>query len=547
MNLWQRALEAVRRPGRALALSQTQTDVSPMAHGERAMVGWLHREFSEHPSKGLTPATLYQILIDAERGNLRRQHELFADMEEKDAQIASDLGKRKLALCKLEWQIVPPEGASRIEKKAAAQAGEVFAALEVEDLVVDLADGIGHGWACLEIPWALDGQTRRIQQPIHRPHGWFMTNPDVDQNELRLRDGSITGEELWPLGWVRHVHKSKSGNLARLGLHRVLVWPYLFRNYAVGDLAELLDILGIPARLGKYPHGSTEEEKTTLLNAVMSLGRKAAGIIPDGMIIEYLEAAKATGEPYQIMLDWCERAVSKAILGGTLTTGTDSGGAYALGEVHERGLRAIVGADARQIAGSINRDILLPMAALNFGIVDQARAPRFYLDTGETEDYELLAKSIPVFVDMGARIPRWWLHEKTGIPEAQAGEEILARAQPTPSLTPAHGADDKPADTNSEAGGDAELTTRLAARSDPDWPERNALDLERLANPLVSAMLEPVWSEMRRAKSMPELQARLLELYPEIDGTDLSELMGRAFVAAHLAGRNEAEQGARRG
>ena len=72
------------------------------------MVGSLHREFAEHPSRGLTPAGLYAILQAAEQGDLTRQHALFQDMEEKDAQIASDLGKRKLAAAALEWQIVPP-------------------------------------------------------------------------------------------------------------------------------------------------------------------------------------------------------------------------------------------------------------------------------------------------------------------------------------------------------------------------------------------------------------------------------------------------------
>ncbi|MGZ4974665.1 MAG: DUF935 domain-containing protein, partial [Limisphaerales bacterium] len=37
----------------------------------------LHREFAEHPSKGLTPARLAAIFIEAEQGNLIAQAELF--------------------------------------------------------------------------------------------------------------------------------------------------------------------------------------------------------------------------------------------------------------------------------------------------------------------------------------------------------------------------------------------------------------------------------------------------------------------------------------
>lgn len=540
MNLWQRVADAIRRPKATPALTQGQTDIS-RADGQRAGLALIQREFAGHPSRGLTPASLYAILEDAERGDIARQHALYMDMEEKDAQIAADLGKRKLALTDLEWQIVAPENASRIEKKAAAQAQEVFGSLDVDDLILDMADGIGHGWVNLELPWDTDGLTRIIHQPIWRPHSWFMIDSETDQNELRLRDGSMRGEELWPLGWMRHIHKAKSGYITRLGLHRVLVWPYLFQNYALSDLAELLDILGIPARLGTYPQGSSETEKATLLRAVTELGRKAAGIIPDGMRIEYLESAKTTSDPYQVMLNWCERSKSKAILGGTLTSGTGGGaastgtggGSYALGEVHERGLAALVGSDAKQISGTICRDILFPLAALNFGITTQVRAPRFFIDTGETEDYELLSKSLPTFVSLGAKIPTWWLHEKTGIPEAEEGEEILTSAAPTQPV------DTQP--TQDQAPQGSSLTARLSEQG----AANAALDaqiarLTRQTGPLVDAMLSRIRAELKQAPSLEAFQAKLLAMYPELVSSDLSEILATAFAVADLTGRYDA-------
>jgi len=537
MTLWEQVKDALRRPKQTPALAQTQTDVKPGAGGGRAQIGWLPREFAEHPSKGLTPAKLYAILSEAESGHLKAQHDLFADMEEKDAQIAADMGKRKLSLAGLEWQIAPPDQPNRIEKKAAAQADEVFRSLEVEDLLIDLADGIGHGWVNLEIPWTRDGLTRAFSQPVWRPHGWFQIDTQTDQNILRLRDGSGAGEELWPLGWVRHIHKAKSGYITRLGLYRSIVWPYLFKNYALGDLAELLDILGIPARLGTYPRGASEAEKATLLSAVAQLGRKAAGIIPEGMAIEYLEAARATGEPYTIMLDWCERVMSKAVLGGTLTTGTEQGsGAYALGRVHERGLQELVASDARQISASITRDLVWPLAALNYGIQDRTRSPRFVLDTSEAEDSEMLSKSRPVFVSLGARIPRWWLHEKTGIPEAAESEEILEASAP---VTPEPAADDPEA----EPKDDAPLTAKLATtRDEPDAVDAMVDQLGRDASPLVDAMLAAVRRELVAAPSLEAARDRLEALYPELNRTNLSDLFASAFVAAELSGMDEARR-----
>lgn len=534
--------EALRRPRKAQALQRLQTEVGEQDH-DRAMLGSLKRELAQHPSRGLTPARLYALLEAAEQGDLVGQHALFADMEEKDAQIASDLGKRKLAAAELEWQIVPPDDATPAERRATDQALECFASLEVEDLIVDLADGLGHGWVNLALPWRMDGATRAVDQPIWTDHTWFQT-PTAERDVLTLRDGSVDGEPLWPMGWLMHRHKAKSGYVSRLGLHRSLVWPYLFQAYALGDLAELLEILGIPARLGKYPRGASEDEKATLLNAVVTLGHSAAGIIPDGMAIEYLEAARADGATHQVMLNWCERSKSKVILGGTLTTGTDQGsGAYSLGEVHERGLASIIASDIRQYAATIRRDLLWPMAAINYGIASVDRSPRFFLDQGDTEDYRVLAETLPVFVDLGARVPRWWLHEKTRIPEAGANEEILQHQIPAaqPPAPPAAAAPPAAPATDAARAGHTCCDHRLDAlaaerpQAPNDWTERLTDDL----TPAVDAMLGQIRAMVRSAASLPELAEMLRQAYPDLDRTALRAALRDGIAAATLAGASD--------
>lgn len=573
-----RLLAALQRPGGQPALAATQTAVEPGTGGERAMVGALHRELAQHPSQGLTPSALYGILEAAEAGDLTRQHALFCDMEEKDAQIGSDLAKRKQAAARLEWQIAPPDNPDAREQRATDQATELFRALEVEDLIIDLGDGIGHGWVNLELPWRRDGALRVIDQPKWVDHTWFQLHPER-RDELRLRDGSMNGEELWPLGWLAHRHKAKSGYVSRLGLHRSLVWPYLFQNHALGDLAELLEILGIPARLGTYPRGASVEEKSTLLTAVASLGHRAAGIIPEGMAIEYLEAADATGDAHQRMLDWCERAKSKVILGGTLTTGTDRGsGAYSLGEVHERGLADLIASDARQYAATIRRDLLLPLARLNFGIDRPERAPRWYLDLGETEDYETLSKALPVFVDLGMKIPAWWAHEKTGIPEAEGQEPILAKAVPVAPFggmpggagrttttdqseeardmvePGANDLNDNQDDRDDVEDDDDRRATALsiaaraalrvtAPRRRADYAEIHSERLGKAAamaiDGWVARLRQELDSAMEAGDDLAAFAQRLLTLYPDLPDGDLTALMAEALAAAELAGRYE--------
>src|SRR3989339_462655 len=517
------------------ALSEQQT-------ASEARVGFIKREFSEHPSKGLTPARLYQILESAEQGDLKAQHELFDDMEKKAPQIAADLGKRRLLAAELEWQIVPPDNASALEKKAADFCAEVFSGLEVEDLIIDLGSGIGHGWANLELPWAMDNGKRVIEQPLFRPHSWFRLHPER-QNELRLRDLSAEGAELWPLGWAQHRHRAKAGYIARSGLHRVLAWPYLFQNYALGDLAELLEIYGIPARIGTYPRNATDKEKATLLKADTNLGHRAAGIIPEGMLIEFKEAADGKGELFESMLRWCERAKATAILGNTLTSGTGEGtNTNALGNVHERGQQSLIRSDVRQYAGTINRDIIWPMAAINFGIDDRRRAPRFFLDTGEAEDYKLLAESLPVFVDLGARIPTWWLHEKTRIPEAGKGEDVLL-ARPK---VPKDSAEPRVPSAEAKEKQETALSAQHSALStSPFTPEQQALenlaDLA-LAGVDLSANEAKLQAAIEGATSYEEAMERLLAVWPDLDMDTLTAKLEQSLLAAEIFGQVQARE-----
>ncbi|WP_286694987.1 DUF935 domain-containing protein [Spongiibacter sp. UBA1325] len=520
---------------RSPALHDTQVAAS----AGNAQSAQLMREFAEHPSKGLTPARLYQILEGAEQGNLKAQSELFDDMEEKDPQIGSDMAKRRQLAAELEWQIKPPEGASRKEKMAAEQAAEAFDGLEVEDLIIDLGAGLGHGWANLELSWAQDNSLRFIEQPTLQPHSWFRLHPD-DQHTITLRDNSNTGAELWPLGWAQHRHRAKPGYVARSGLCRMLAWPYLFQNYALGDLAQLLEIYGMPARVGQYPKNASDAEKATLLRAVVSLGSNAAGIIPDGMKIDYLNAASGDEGVFESMINWCERAKARVILGGTLTSGTGEGtNTNALGNVHERSLMSLLRSDVRQYASTIKRDILWPMAAMNYGVDDLRRAPVFFLDTSEPEDYETLANSLPVMVNMGMRIPMWWAHEKSGIPQASKQEDILQ--SPTAAPAPA------PAPAAAPNTDNAALRANLAAlKSAPPATDATNAQLNRLQTDgdlAIEGWVEKIRTAVEQAQSLEALQVTLLQQLPNLSTEQFAQAMGDALAAAQLAGRYDILEG----
>lgn len=96
----------------------------------------------------LTPSRLSAILQAADDGDITEQHVLFTDMEDRCEHLAAEIGKRKRALLTLDWEILPGRAKDKRAEDVAAAVREQFDMLPTtSDLLLDLADGIGHGFA----------------------------------------------------------------------------------------------------------------------------------------------------------------------------------------------------------------------------------------------------------------------------------------------------------------------------------------------------------------------------------------------------------------
>lgn len=509
-------------------LDEPQTESS-------AKLAQLHNHYGDHPSGGLTPAKAAHILREAERGQLIAQCELAEDIEEKDAHVQSELGKRRLAMQSVPWNIVPPPNASAAEQRDAEMIEELLRnATWLDDAIFDAGDGILKAFSNQELIWDFYDNTHVIEACEWRDPSWFQINPN-NRNELTLRDGSHEGEALRPFGWLSHQHKSKSGYLSRHGLIRVLVWPFLFKNYSVRDLAEFLEIYGLPLRLGKYPAGASEKEKLTLLRAVMSIGHNAGGIIPKGMELEFEKAADGASDPFMAMVNWCEKSQSKAILGGTLTSQADGkSSTNALGNVHNEVRTEIRDADLKQLQNTLTRDIVYPLFALNGKSFNSPRRhPRFEFDTTEAEDINQLAEPLAKFVEMGMRIPTQWLHEKTKIPEAGKDEAVLSFNSSFNSVKP--------------AVNPAQLKGFAALRRESIEPFADQLAIEQALDSLSAGefdqqmlgMLKPIFEA---AQQNPEsLKAQLSQVWPKMDDAEFTQRLAQVLFVGELWGQINAD------
>lgn len=519
----------------------------------------LRREFALHPSRGLTPAKLADIFIRAEQGYLVDQANLFMDMEEKDTHIGAELSKRKMAVKQLDWSLAPPRDATEAEKKNTKTLENLIRdSLDIGEIRYDLLDALGHGYSCTELAWGKNRQNFWVPVELaHRSPTWF-TVPPFDRNTLHLRDYSEPyGAPLTPFGWLAHFHKSRAGYIARTGLHRALAWPYLYKNYSVRDLAEFLEVYGLPIKIGKYADGTEDQQKMDLMNALLSIGHHAAGIIPESMQIELQQVSgQGHADSFKIMMDWSDDAISKAILGGTLTSSTAAHGNRSLGDVHNEVRLDIRNDDTSQLDNTLSTQLVYPMAVLN-GLFADDRCPAFVSDTQEPDDLKLYADSLPNLVGIGSQIPVSYVNQKLKIPVPVKGEPIL---MPTKTALPGDGADNvdaaalmmsfmklvalsqntPPAKTSDTAQVD---NPGPAGDIDPTSVDSQTDILAQDAGPAIKDWVDVLRGKVEKADSLVALRDDLLAAYGEMDSSELTKVMAVAFATADLSGRFDVREG----
>ncbi len=494
-----------------MALTQLQTQTYPQ----------LQREIASHQVAASVMAIL-TVLAQAEQGNLPAQAELFHDMEERDAHIYAEMTKRRMALAQLDWHLAPARGAGARDKKA-VQAFEdrVRETLDIETLVFDLASGIGHGFACTEIEWQRQPDGLWLPKALYpRPQRWFTVDWETRQ-QIRLRDlQSVNGVELQPYGWIVHRHSAKTGEPGTQGLYRVLALPYLFKNFATKNWLRFSELYGVPIRV-LFSMETDAAKKQALLDSLQAIGQNGAAILTGGTAedLQTVDAARGEGQGFEALINWCERSMSKAILGGTLTSQADGKtSTNALGRVHDDVRYQIRDHDAKQLAATLSQQLIGAILTVN----QLNLSASWQFDTQDPEDLTLYADALPKLAAAGMRIPEAWARGKLKIPEPEGDEPILRSGQP--SVQPGMG---------------PQALAALAGKPAPFTPQQMAIEALAEAGLKAGAELIPpalIQSAIKAAKSPEDLEERLAVLAGEADPAEFRRLLERALFAADILG-----------
>ena len=483
----------------------------------------VRQTLSGHPSIGLEPRRLGQLLRDAEYGDALAYLELAEDMEEKDLHYRAVLGTRKLTVSQLPVEVDAASDAPD-DVADADLVREALARIDIADLCFDLLDGLGKGYAVAEIQWDLTETAffpRCVQWVDPR---WFQIDR-INGRTIRLKDGTLEGADLPHYKYVVHRPKTKTGLPIRGGLARAVAWAFLFKMFGVKGWIQFADGYGQPIRIGKYGPGASGSDKETLLRAVRNLAGDMAAIIPDSMTLELTTApgGTASADLHQKLAGWFDRQVSKAVLGQTTTTDAISGG-HAVSQEHRQVQEDIERADARQLAATLTRDLVIPLVRLNRG--ERMAWPSIRIGRPDEVDLQKMVTALAALVPLGLKVGMSTVRDRLGFPDPEPDEEVLTSSgvpAAPPSATP-----------NAPASRTGLLD---AGQSDRDLIDITVDSMLADAGPVTQPMVDAILAAANHATSFADFQQALAEMAGRSELSGLVERLDRAGFAARVAGR----------
>ncbi len=238
--------------------------------------------------------------------------------------------------------------------------------------------------------------------------------------------------------------------------------------------------------------------------------------IPEHLQLELLEAARSGRGNYADLYDRLNAAISKVVIGQTMTT--DNGASRAQGEVHLSVRDDIIAADARLICDSFNRSVVRWLVDWNF---PGAAYPRVERELDDAPDLKVQAERDEIVIRMMGKRP------DTAYIKATYGLELVEDIA-------------SPAGPNRNPNAAPPTAPEQAALAEPD-DDPLARQTREALGPKSDAWVAGLAAQANQTGSLADYRDWLDDqALAALDTRALADTLGDALLLAHLTGRDEA-------
>lgn len=340
-----------------------------------------------------------------------------------DDQVFSTFQQRRTAVVSRSWSVLPGDDADPRSVEAADRLGKTLDRIGWDRITDKMLFARFNGYAVAEIIWeARDGLIDFGRITVRHARR-FRYN---DAGELRLLTRNMSAGELLPdrKFWTLAMGGSDDDELYGRGLAEWLYWPTLFKRNGLRFWNTFLDKFGTPTAKGTYRPGTPRGDIEKLLGALQAIATDSGIVVPEGVAIELLQAARSGTADFAKMCEYMDGAIAKIVLSQTMTT--DNGASLSQSQTHAGVKLEVIKSDADLQCGSFNEGPSRWWTDINYG--PDVASPIVMRDCSEEEDAKAQADTDQILKGLG------WVRTEESFQDTYG--DGYERAAPSPEVKP---------------------------------------------------------------------------------------------------------------
>jgi phage gp29-like protein len=427
-----------------------------------------------------------------------------------DAIVRGCITSRKARTKSLLWDVDRGKSKSRQAKFI----DDVFSDLPIRRIINSILNAPLFGYQPLEVMW--DTATWTPNDIIAKPQEWFVFD---ENNNLRFRTkDNWNGIELPEKKFLLATNDADYQNPYGDPILSSCFWPVTFRKGGYKFWVTFTEKFGMPFIIGKLPRGTDQTEIDRMAENLEAMVQDAIAVIPDDGSVEIPET-KNTGSAdlYDKLIRACTGEINVALLGhsgGAESTPGKLGNEDVAGDTGEN-----IGEDDARLVEDTMNTLIDWIYEYNFSErTDRARFVMYEeedVDTALAERDEKLTKSLDA---SGLKFTRKYFVKGYALDEEDLEEKQQGQ------------------DANNVRGIPDRFPAQFAAYDGGDTLDSAELQKE------AEGVLKPVMDLINSGTSFEQIMQDLVKAYPDMDSSQIEEMLARALFVAETIEMLQAEE-----
>lgn len=388
-------------------------------------------------------------------------------------------------------------------------------------IISGILDAPFFGFTPLELVWRRGDNWWHLVDVVARPPHWFAF--DSENNPVFVGEWGPFCANPQPLPAGKFIivqHHATYENPYGLRLLSRCLWPVAFKRGGLQFYSRFVERHGMPWVVGEAPAKAQRSEKRVMATDLSRMVQDCVAVVPHGSKIEFLTAGQTQGALHESFLARQDKAISKILMGQTLTVEMEGENSLAAAETHKGVADDLADADKAMVADAWN-EIAWLYAQANTG--PGVLAPLAAYE--EPEDLSARADLDKKLFEIGAQFTAEHFMDNYGLKETEF--TVATQTGSVPGLNFAAPDDSEPLAVQAQRNLDAAIKNLL-----PEALKTSGEFVTQIENAI------------RDAKTFDEVQQSLAELLaPKLRPGALEAFLARVMTAAagHGAAAVQAE------